>query len=142
MSLPRPARVRELQQEMDDAAARHDLARAERAREEMDRIVEHLLSGALGLSGRSRALGSASERARSVVTWRIRNAIRKIARPIRASTATSTTLCTLARSACIDPRRRWTGVPELEQKGAGMDSYGAKAGNRRLFITADLRASV
>ena len=42
------ARVRELQQEIDEADAAHDLARGERAREELDRIVE-LLSGALGL---------------------------------------------------------------------------------------------
>ena len=48
------ARVRELQQEIDEADAAHDLARAERAREELDRIVEHL-SGALGLGGRCRA---------------------------------------------------------------------------------------
>ena len=41
-------------------------------------ILDHL-SGALGLGGRSRQLGSAAERARSAVTWRIRNAIRKIA---------------------------------------------------------------
>jgi hypothetical protein len=73
------ARVRELQQEIDDADASHDLARGERAREELDRIVE-LLSGALGLGGRSRALGSAAERARAAVTWRIRNAIKKIAK--------------------------------------------------------------
>lgn len=70
-------RVRELQQEIDEADAAHDLARGERAREELDRIVE-LLSGALGLGGHSRALGSAAERARSAVTWRIRNAIKKI----------------------------------------------------------------
>jgi TolB-like protein/tetratricopeptide (TPR) repeat protein len=73
------ARVRELQHEIDAADAAHDLARAERAREEFDRIVE-LLSGALGLGGRSRALGSAAERARSAVTWRIRSAVKKIAK--------------------------------------------------------------
>lgn len=71
------ARVRELQREIDEADAANDLGRAERAREELDRIVE-LLSGALGLRGRPRALGSAAERARSAVTWRIRSAIRKI----------------------------------------------------------------
>jgi hypothetical protein len=41
-------------------------------------IVE-VLSGALGLRGRSRPLGSAADRARSAVTWRIRSAIKKIA---------------------------------------------------------------
>ena len=47
--------------------------------EPLDRIVE-LLSGALGLGGRSRALGSAAERARSAVTWRIRSGVKKIAK--------------------------------------------------------------
>jgi TolB-like protein len=72
------ARVRDLQREIDEADAAHDLARRDRAREELDQIVE-VLSGALGLGGRPRALGSAAERARSAVTWRIRNAIKKIA---------------------------------------------------------------
>jgi TolB-like protein/tetratricopeptide (TPR) repeat protein len=72
------ARARELQHELDDADAKHDLGRAQRAREELDQIVE-LISGALGLGGRSRALGSAAERARSAVTWRIRSSVKKIA---------------------------------------------------------------
>jgi len=73
------ARARELQREIDDADAAHDAGRAERAREELDRIVE-TLSGAFGLGGRSRALGSMAERARSAVTWRIRSAIKKISK--------------------------------------------------------------
>ena len=72
------ARVRDLQREIDDADAACDLGRAEAAREELDRIVEHL-SDAVGLGGRARHLGSAAERARSAVTWRIRSAIRKVA---------------------------------------------------------------
>jgi TolB-like protein/tetratricopeptide (TPR) repeat protein len=71
-------RVRELQETIDEAEADHDPGRAESAREELERIVD-LLSGSLGLGGKSRRLGSAAERARSAVTWRIRNAIRKIA---------------------------------------------------------------
>lgn len=71
-------RVRELQETIDEAEADHDPGRAESSREELERIVE-LLSGSLGLGGKSRRLGSAAERARSTVTWRIRNAIRKIA---------------------------------------------------------------
>lgn len=70
-------RVRDLQSEIDNADAMNDMGRATRAREELDRIVE-LLSGALGLRGRSRALGSGAERARSAVTWRIRSTIKKI----------------------------------------------------------------
>ena len=73
------ARARELQHDIHQAEAAHDLAQAERAREELDQIVE-LLSGALGLGGRSRALGSAAERARSAVTWRIRSGVKKIAK--------------------------------------------------------------
>ena len=73
------ARARELQREIDMADGDHDPARAERAREELDQIVE-LLSGALGLGGRSRSLGSAAERARSAVTWRIRSSVKKISK--------------------------------------------------------------
>jgi hypothetical protein len=72
------ARIQDLQQQIDEADRNHDAARGTRAREEMDALVE-ALSGALGLGGRSRALGSATERARSAVTWRIRSAIRKVA---------------------------------------------------------------
>jgi TolB-like protein/tetratricopeptide (TPR) repeat protein len=72
------ARARELQRAIEEADELNDVARAESAREELDRIVE-LVSGALGLGGRSRALGSVAERARSAVTWRIRSAIKKIA---------------------------------------------------------------
>ena len=72
------SRVLDLQREIDDADAACDLGRAEAAREELDCIVEHL-SDAVGLGGRSRHLGSAAERARSAVTWRIRSAIRKVA---------------------------------------------------------------
>ncbi len=72
------ARVRALEEIVDEAEAHHDLGRAEAARTELDRIVTEL-SASLGLGGRSRRLGSASERARSAVTWRIRNTIRRIA---------------------------------------------------------------
>jgi hypothetical protein len=72
------SRIRELQQELDEAEELHDLGRSERARAELDRLVEGLAS-TLGIGGRSRKLGSSAERARSAVTWRIRNAIRKVA---------------------------------------------------------------
>lgn len=72
------ARVRDLQQEIDESEALGDPDRGARARAELDRLVE-ALAGALGLGGRARALGSPVERARSAVTWRIRSAIRKIA---------------------------------------------------------------
>lgn len=72
------ARAADLQHEIDQADAAHDLARSERAREELDQLVD-ALTGAVGLRGRPRRLGSPAERARSAVTWRIRSAIRKIA---------------------------------------------------------------
>ena len=72
------SRIRDLQQELDEAEGLHDLGRSERARAELDRLVDGLAS-TLGIGGRSRKLGSAAERARSSVTWRIRNAIRKVA---------------------------------------------------------------
>ncbi|HEY8517322.1 MAG TPA: hypothetical protein VIS07_17565 [Candidatus Binatia bacterium] len=71
-------RIRELEEEIEDAERRSDLGRAERARDELDQLVT-TLAGALGLGGRPRRVGSAIERARSSVTWRMRSAMRKIA---------------------------------------------------------------
>jgi hypothetical protein len=88
------ARVRELQAEIDEADADHDLARADRARVELDALVDEL-TAALGLGGRARTTGSSAERARSTVTQRIRAAIRRLddvdprlARHLRASVRT------------------------------------------------------
>ena len=71
-------RIRELQSEIDEAREGNDPVRAERAEDELDALVQQL-SGAFGLSGRSRATGSAAERARSAVGWRIRAALRQVA---------------------------------------------------------------
>lgn len=70
-------RVRELQAEVDDAEADNDRGRAEKARAELDAVVDHL-TAALGLGGRSRTTGGAAEKARSAVTQRIRSTIRRI----------------------------------------------------------------
>lgn len=70
-------RVRELQADIDDADAAHDLARAEAARVELDALVDQL-TAALGLGGRARTGTSSAERARSAVTQRIRTTIRRI----------------------------------------------------------------
>ena len=72
------ARLRELQDDIDDARSANDPVRAERAEAELDALVQQL-AAAYGLSGRSRATGSAAERARSAVGWRIRSAIRQAA---------------------------------------------------------------
>lgn len=71
------ARIRDLGEELAEAEAMNDPGRAERARSEMDRLVE-VLSSALGLGGRGRRIGNLAERARTTVTWRIRYALRRM----------------------------------------------------------------
>jgi len=70
-------RIRDLQADIDEAEAHHDLRRADRARAEMDALVDQLMEG-LGLGGRARTPGSSAERARSTVTQRIRSTIRRL----------------------------------------------------------------
>jgi hypothetical protein len=71
-------RIRELQEEIDDARDANDPTRAERAEVELDALVRQLAE-AFGLSGRARVTGSAAERARSAVGWRVRAAVRHAA---------------------------------------------------------------
>jgi tetratricopeptide (TPR) repeat protein len=70
-------RIRDLQEDVDEARAAHDLARAERAEAELDALVQQLVE-AFGLGGRARRTGSPAERARAAVTHRVRAAIRRI----------------------------------------------------------------
>ena len=70
-------RIRELRGEIDDAREFNDLSSLERLQEEYEHLLEHL-SGSLGLGGKSRKIGSTIEKSRSAITWRIRNAIKKI----------------------------------------------------------------
>ncbi len=71
------ARLRELQDQIDEAETANDLAAAERAQAEFDQILDALTS-ALGLGGKQRKAGGSAEKARSAVTWRIRAAIKRI----------------------------------------------------------------
>ncbi len=71
------ARLRDLREEIEDAESDNDSGRAERAREEHDRLVA-ALSAALGIGGRARRLGDQVEKARTAVTWRIRHAVRRV----------------------------------------------------------------
>ena len=71
------ARVRHLEAEVEDAEGMNDPGRAERARSELERLLE-ALARALGLGGRGRRLGDFAERARTTVTWRVRFALRRI----------------------------------------------------------------
>jgi hypothetical protein len=70
-------RVRELHVEVDDAETDADIHRADRARAELDAIVDHL-TAALGLGGRARRHTDGVERARSTVTQRIRATIKRL----------------------------------------------------------------
>lgn len=71
-------RLRELRAELQEAESFHDLARADRARAELD-ALEVELRRAVGLGGRDRIDGSAIERARVTVAKSIRLALRRIA---------------------------------------------------------------
>jgi Tfp pilus assembly protein PilF len=70
-------RILELQAEITEAEKTNNSAEAIQLREEYENLLEHL-SQSLGLSGNTRKTGSSTEKARSAVTWRIRNAINKI----------------------------------------------------------------
>jgi hypothetical protein len=70
-------RLRELQTDLDEAESFNDPARAERAQAEIE-ALEAELSGAYGLGGRARAIGSPAERARQSVTKAIKDALRRI----------------------------------------------------------------
>ena len=71
-------RLADLTEEIDDADAAHDGARAERARVEYDAIVDEL-TRSLGLGGRARGAGAEPvERLRKAVSARVRDTIRRI----------------------------------------------------------------
>ena len=70
-------RLRVLEEEAAEADALGDAERSERVGAERDALVQQL-SAAIGLGGRPRRTGSTVERARSTVTARIRDSIRRI----------------------------------------------------------------
>jgi hypothetical protein len=71
------SRLRELDAEIADAEDANDLGRLDKATVERDFLVAEL-TRAVGLGGRSRRSGDDVERARTAVTARIRDAIRRI----------------------------------------------------------------
>jgi hypothetical protein len=71
------ARLRDLEAELAEAEEANDPGRTERLEEEKERLLDEMRK-ATGLGGRDRKMGDAAERARSAVTWRIRNAIKKL----------------------------------------------------------------
>ena len=67
----------ELDEEADRAALDGDDEGRARAEEERSFLLAEL-GAAYGLGGRARRSGAAAEKARGAVTWRIRDAIRRI----------------------------------------------------------------
>jgi hypothetical protein len=72
-------RLRDLQEERDEAAAIGDETRAARAEEEIDFLTREL-AAAYGLGGRPRRAADTGERMRKAVTNRIRDSLTKIER--------------------------------------------------------------
>jgi len=72
-------RLDELAADLAEAERWSDTGRAARARAEIEAVTEQLAT-AVGLGGRDREAGSASERARSAVTQSIRSALRRLER--------------------------------------------------------------
>ena len=70
-------RVRDLQAEIDEADEFDDIGRADRARQELDALVDELVLST-GLGGRQRRSGGDAERARSAVTQRIRATLKRL----------------------------------------------------------------
>jgi tetratricopeptide (TPR) repeat protein len=70
-------RLRDLEEEREEARAFNDIGRAERARAEIDMLMREL-SRAVGLGGRNRRAGSHAERARVNVTRAISLALKKV----------------------------------------------------------------
>nr|WP_299067780.1 hypothetical protein [uncultured Allomuricauda sp.] len=70
-------RIRTLQSEISEAEEMNDFIKADELREEYEDLMDHL-SKVTGMAGKTRKVGSSLEKARSAVTWRIRNSIKKV----------------------------------------------------------------
>jgi class 3 adenylate cyclase len=102
-------RLGELREEVAEAERNNDLGRAAGLGVEIEMLAEQLAT-AVGLGGRDRTQRSASERARSTVTQRIRNAIERIAERSPALAA-HLSACIKTGTFCVyrpDPTRRIT----------------------------------
>lgn len=70
-------KILDLQNDIQDAEQGCDFVRLEKLQEEYDKLIEYL-SSSLGLKGKSREAGGTIEKARSAITWRVRNAIARV----------------------------------------------------------------
>ena len=95
-------RIRELQEDLDEAEAMNDAGHADSIRSELDALVSHLTRG-IGLGGRARRAGGSAEKARSAVTWRVRSAIRRIEEALPAAGDHLDRFISTGRSCVYDP---------------------------------------
>jgi tetratricopeptide (TPR) repeat protein len=72
------ARLHELRDELEEAEGFNDLGRMEKVQAEMQ-LISAQLSAAVGLHGRDRKGGTTAERARLMVTKRVKDALKQIA---------------------------------------------------------------
>jgi tetratricopeptide (TPR) repeat protein len=72
-------KILELQHDMQIAEQNSDYSQVENLQQQYDQLIDYL-SKSLGLKGKSREKGGTVEKARSAITWRIRNAIARIER--------------------------------------------------------------
>ena len=70
-------RIIDIQQQISEAESSFNSDLINQLQEEYDQLIDHL-SGAIGLGGKARKVNNTIDKARSTVTWRIRNAIKKI----------------------------------------------------------------
>ncbi|HEY5704766.1 MAG TPA: hypothetical protein VIS96_04250 [Terrimicrobiaceae bacterium] len=70
-------RIREIEEGLAEAERDNDSGRYTLIREEKEQLIDELRK-ATGLGGRERKMGDSAERARSAVTWRVRDAIKKL----------------------------------------------------------------
>src|SRR5690606_3570543 len=96
--------IARLQEEIDEAEEMNDSERLGTLRESMDQILQHL-SSVTDIYGRSRKLNSVTEKTRSAVTWRIRNAIKKIAQVHPALGAHLTNSIKTGTYCCYSPEK-------------------------------------
>ena len=98
-------RLADLQEELEEANAYHDPARADRAQQEIDDLVA-VLTGALGLGGRDRKTASDAERARQSVSRAVKGTVERLgeAHPALGHHLRSTVRTGVFSSYVPDPR--------------------------------------
>jgi len=100
-------RLTQLEEEIADAEADHDVDRRSTLAAERDFLVSEL-AGALGLGGRRRRAGDPVERSRKAVTGRIRDSIERINRTHPALGRHLTNSVRTGTWCCYQPERRVT----------------------------------